>query len=107
MKKFPHLVQLHQQHAEQGLVCVSLDTYQPEWDKKNEVETFLKEQQATFANFIFKDDKNRVSDWLDKHDANNTPYYLVWDRAGNPVTLPFPQKPDAIDKILADLLAAK
>jgi hypothetical protein len=107
VKKFPHLVQLHQQHAEKGLVCVSLNVEMGEIKEKDKVEAFLKKQGAAFANFIFKDDRKVVSDWQDKHDANATPNYLVWDRAGKPVKLPYPQKEAAIDKILADLLAEK
>ena len=107
MKKFPHLVQLHQELAEMGLVCVSLDVELGEVEEKDKVEAFLKKQGAAFPNFIFKDDKKTVYAWQDKHDANATPNYLVWDRAGKQVTLPYPQKPDVIDKILLELLAAK
>ena len=100
-------MQLHRKFAAQGLVAVSLDVDLGDWGEKDKVLDFLKKQGAGFANFIFKDAPKTVSDWQDTHDANATPHYLVWDRAGKKVTLPYPQKPDAIEKILVDLLAEK
>jgi len=111
VKKFPHLVQLHQKLSEKGLVCVSLDVEQDDWtDRKNDVTAFLKKQDAAFANFVFKDAKKAVSDWQDKYDANATPAYLAWDRAGKPVTMPgFADQasPEFMEKFVADLLAQK
>ena len=107
MKKFPHTVQLHRKFATQGLVVVSLDVERSEWDEKVKVLDFLTKQQATFVNLIFKDKAVAVDDWKDKNGANATPVFLAWDRAGKRVTLPYPQKPDAIEKVLVELLDAK
>jgi hypothetical protein len=111
VKKFPHLVQLHQKLSEQGLVCVSLDVDQDDWvERKDDVTEFLKNKNAAFANFVFKDDKKVVSDWQDKYDANATPAYLAWDRAGNPVKMPDfadQAKPAFMEKFVSDLLAQK
>jgi hypothetical protein len=100
-------VQLHRKFADRGLVVASLDVDRGEWEEKGKVLDFLKKQDATFANFIFKDKAVTVDDWKDKHDANATPVYLVWDRAGQKVKLPFPPKADVIEKILGELLDAK
>lgn len=100
-------MQLHRQYVPQGLVVVSLDVDRGEWAQKDKVLDFLKKEGAGFANFIFKDKAVTVDDWKDKHDANATPVLLAWDRTGKKVTLPYPQKPDAIEKVLVELLAAK
>lgn len=110
-KKFPEFVKLHQKYAEQGLVCVSLNVEQDDWkENRKECEAFLKEKGATFANFVFQDAKVTVSDWQDKYDANATPSYVAWDRAGKPVKMPGladQAKPEFMEKFVADLLAEK
>lgn len=107
VKKFPTFVKLHDDYAAKGLVCVSLNMYPPEWDERDEVTKFLKEKGATFANFIFKDNKKRVSDWQDKFDANATPHYIAFDRKGKQAVLPERQTPEAIAERVKELLAEK
>ena len=58
--KFPHLVDTHKKYADRGLVCVSvcLDKVGG-WDKltynKGDVLAFLKDNRATFLNYVATD----------------------------------------------------
>jgi len=51
VKLFAHTVQLHQRHAEEGLVVISVSFDEPE--DKQRVLDFLKSKKATFDNFIY------------------------------------------------------
>ena len=75
-KEFPHLVEIHRDRAKDGVVCmsVSLDQVQQQGDAL----AFLKEQGATFPNFLVEDDNS----WLDKWNIKGIPVVLVFGRDG-------------------------
>ena len=62
-------MQLHRKYAGDGLVVMSLNIEQSEWEQKDKVLNFLTKQEATFPNYIFKDRPQKVDDWLEKYDA--------------------------------------
>jgi thiol-disulfide isomerase/thioredoxin len=56
-EKFPHLVELANKHAKDGVVFISLTVDEPE--DKDKALDFLKKNKATFQNFILEDkDRN-------------------------------------------------
>jgi thiol-disulfide isomerase/thioredoxin len=58
VKKFPNFVEMHTKYKDKGLVCisVSMDKAGPKGSyDKEKVLKFLKEQKATFPNFIVLD----------------------------------------------------
>lgn len=89
VKKFPHLVEVHEKYKGRGLVVMSLDVIEEEWDSRGKVLDFLKEKKATFPNYIAHNDPKGFSEWKDKYDANATPTYVLFDRSGKwrPVTI--------------------
>lgn len=76
-EEFPRLVELHRQHAEQGVVCMSVSVDEPA--AKEEALGFLREHQATFANYLIED---KPDAWWDKWNIKGIPIVLVFDRDG-------------------------
>ena len=81
--KFPHLVQMQRQYAQDGLVCMSLSVDPPE-DKDNAL-AFLKEKGATFQNFMLVDTDENHEKWKDDFPATGPPIVHVFDRSGKKV----------------------
>ena len=81
-------MQLHRKYAADGLVVMSLDIEQGEWEQKEKVLKFLTEQGATFPNYIFKDRPQKVDDWTERYDASATPALVAFDRRGKRVVVP-------------------
>ncbi len=52
-KGFPHLVEMHQRHAKDGLVCISVSV--DELKNQEAALKFLKKQQAAFPNYLLED----------------------------------------------------
>jgi thiol-disulfide isomerase/thioredoxin len=77
-KEFPRLVKLHEQHAKDGLVCMTLCVDNPE-DRPAAL-AFLKAKRATFANYFF-DEGAKV--WQEHFKLGGVPGVFIWDRAGN------------------------
>jgi thiol-disulfide isomerase/thioredoxin len=78
MKEFPHLVELHNKHADDGLVCVSVAIDENEQEYRDKALAFLKKVNATFPNFMFEDLKVAT----DKLDLKSVPLVFVFNRAG-------------------------
>jgi thiol-disulfide isomerase/thioredoxin len=80
-KEFPHLVELHQKRAKDGVVCMSVA-----WDSADDRDKaleFLQQRGATFPNFLLnKDDKDGTQKWLDAYDIGPIPVVLVFGRDG-------------------------
>ena len=97
-------MQLHRKYAGDGLVVMSLNIEQSEWEQKDKVLNFLTKQEATFPNYIFKDRPQKVGDWLEKYDASAVPALVVFDRTGKRVPvppLPTPEEEEAfVRKVL-------
>jgi hypothetical protein len=106
-KEFPHLVQLHQKYAKDGLVAMSVSVDTAE-DRGKALE-FLRKQSATFANF-WLDEKGKV--WQEKLDIAGPPAVFVFDRQGKRAgkfDTDDPDKPytyDDIEKLVRQLLKA-
>ena len=77
MKKFPHLVQMHEKHKKDGLEIISLTVDPPE--AKDDVLAFLREVNATYTNLLL-DEAPEV--WGKKLRVSAFPYYYVFDRQG-------------------------
>lgn len=97
-------MQLHRKYAGDGLVVMSLDIEPDEWEQKDKVLKFLTGQEATFPNYIFKDRRQKVDDWLERYDAFAVPALVVFDRNGKRVPvppLPTPEEEEAfVRKVL-------
>jgi thiol-disulfide isomerase/thioredoxin len=80
-KEFPHLVQMQQKYATNGLAAISVsldDPSQPGVTEK--VLRFLRSQNASFTNLIL-DEKPEF--WQDKLNFDGPPSVFVFDRQGN------------------------
>jgi thiol-disulfide isomerase/thioredoxin len=76
-KEFPHLVELHRDLASAGVVCMSVTI-----DEKDKVEAalkFLREQGATFPNYLLDED---AAVWQEKWAINGVPAVFVFARDG-------------------------
>jgi thiol-disulfide isomerase/thioredoxin len=76
-KEFPHLVELHRDLANAGVVCMSVTI-----DEKDKVEAalkFLREQGATFPNYLLDED---AAVWQEKWAINGVPAVFVFGRDG-------------------------
>ena len=82
-REFPHLVELHQQYADKGLVCMSVALDAPEDSKAPApppgVLKFLTKQKATFTNYWLNED-GKV--WTDRFGISGVPAVFVFDRQG-------------------------
>src|SRR5437879_4214670 len=76
-KEFPRLVKLHEQHAKDGLVCMSLSV--DDQDDRQAALDFLKAKKATFANFLINEP---ASVWQNHFVLKGVPAVFIWDRAG-------------------------
>lgn len=77
MKEFPHLVELHQEHAKDGVVCMSVSVDDPE--KKELALKFLTKTGATFQNFLL-DEEAEV--WQKNWKVNGVPIVFVFGKDG-------------------------
>lgn len=75
-KEFPHLVELHQRYAKEGVVCMSVSLDEPK--QHNDALTFLKAKQAAFPNYLL-DEGEKGWDHL---DLKGIPAVFVYDRQG-------------------------
>ncbi len=102
---FPHTVALHERFAEEGLRVVSVSFDQPE--SESAVLDFLKDQGATFDNFI-----SRYGMGIQSSEKfglpGPVPQLRLYDREGELVhTFPEPQSPvdpEAVDRAVEELL---
>jgi thiol-disulfide isomerase/thioredoxin len=89
VKKFPHLVELHNKYKDKGLVCmsVSMDKEGPKGSyDKEKVLKFLKEKEAAFPNFIVLDpdgDEEKLNKRFGKESG--IPFMALFDKQGRRV----------------------
>jgi thiol-disulfide isomerase/thioredoxin len=76
-KEFPGLVELHRKHAENGVACVSVSI--DEVEEKDSALKFLKDKNATFANFLVVEDDSK---WKKKWAIGGIPVVLVYGQDG-------------------------
>ena len=84
IKEFPHLVELHKKHADDGLACISLSfdfegIGTPEEQLPN-VEKFLSDQGAAFDNVLGSEESDAL---YRKFQLASVPAVFVYDRQGN------------------------
>jgi thiol-disulfide isomerase/thioredoxin len=100
---FPHLLEMQHRYEKDGLVCLSLSVDPPK--KRESALAFLKEHNATIANYWIDEPEDF---WQDKFDTGGPPVVFVFDRQGkraakfesnNP-----PFKPADIEKLVQQLL---
>jgi thiol-disulfide isomerase/thioredoxin len=74
-KEFPGLVRLHEKHAKDGVVCMSVSV--DKVTKQPEAKEFLQQVGAQFANYL-----TPSTPWGDKWGMKSIPVVLVFDREG-------------------------
>ena len=105
-KAFPHLVQLHRQHAADGLVCISLSKDLD--DGYDGALAFLKSQKAHFNNYIVWDSDEALDALEKKIPHTAIPIFHVFDRDGKRVkTWEGAIRHDEIDATIGELLKKK
>jgi thiol-disulfide isomerase/thioredoxin len=77
---FPKTVALGRDHADEGLVVISLSFDDPSDEGK--VREFLRKQQATFENYISKLDLEREGAEAFAIDGGSLPHYKLYGRTG-------------------------
>lgn len=94
VERFPHIVELHQEHGEQGLAVVSISTDFPEDEET--VRKFLAEHSATFEHLLSEHGNGTQSaEELDFDGA--VPLYKLFDRKGE-LRYQFSSFPDQVEK---------
>lgn len=83
-KAFPHIVKLHQEHAKDGLVCISLSKdHDPDLeDNYDGALKFLQAQNATLANYILWDTEEAKDDLEKRISHVRIPVFHVFDKQG-------------------------
>jgi thiol-disulfide isomerase/thioredoxin len=105
-REFHNLVELHQQYADKGLVCMSVALDPPE--SKEGALKFLKKSKATFANY-WLDEKQQF--WADRWHIQGPPAVFVFDRQGRRAAKFDSEDPDKplsyedVKKLIPKLLA--
>ena len=87
---FPKFVAIHERYADRGLVCLSVSLEQePDLDRDRAL-SFLKDQHATFTNFIWTERTARGRDGLEAKYGypNSIPYAALFARSGERVPPP-------------------
>lgn len=103
VKKFPNLVALHKKYSKDGLVCISVDVFPEELERKDQVLEFLKKKGAVFPNYILKDDKNN-EEWQKPHGIEFTPWLILFDKSGKPSNVPEKASPEDVDELVKKAL---
>ena len=105
-KQFAHTVKLHQLHAKDGLVVVSVSMDDKE--EAADVAEFLKSQGAAFRNLISHDGGSQQA--YDDFQIPSLPHYVIFDRTGqrHDLTSDDPEKPlttESLDQKVANFLS--
>src|SRR5689334_839202 len=82
VKAFPHTVELSRKYADQGLVVMSLSFDDPEEARLAKIKDFLREQRATFENYISSLDLAGDGATAFAIDDGAIPHYKLYDRSG-------------------------
>lgn len=105
-KNYPHILKLQKEFGSKGLVCFSVSVDLAK--SKADALAFLKNQNSTITNF-WLDEENTV--WAKRWDVDGPPVVFVFDRAGRRAgkfgTEDNPATPEAIDKLVNQLLQAQ
>ena len=111
VKKFPHFVETNKKYKDKGLACVSvsMDKEGPakEYDKEKVVK-FLKEKDATFANYILLDYKDTEAKITKRFGLDGgIPFMALFGKDGKKVwdSEEKSLKDDELDKLIEAELA--
>jgi hypothetical protein len=107
VKKFPHLVQMHREFADAGLVVMSMNDVDNSTSQMKKVRDFLKEKGATFPNFVIRDSVENWEKWNEKYPSNVTPAVVFFDRQGNRVKVMEGPTDEEVEAEARRLLAQK
>lgn len=108
-KEFPHVVQMHNKYARDGLVVVSLNLDDPaEEEMRKRALHFLESQKATMVNLALAP-KQDPEDWFKKLKLDDgLPATSVYDRGGKLVKqFSGGGNHETLEKLVADLLKQK
>lgn len=106
-KEFPHLVELHEKYAKDGLVCISIAV--DDADEKDKCLKFLQKQKAVFPNYLIDEPDGS---WEKKLDSGAPPTAIIIGRDGKRVKR-FTTDSDGqftykdVEKVVKPLLASK
>jgi thiol-disulfide isomerase/thioredoxin len=104
LKKFPSIVKLAKDHANAGLVVITLTNDEPEDQPK--VLEFLKKQNATTANFLLKDSDENARKYEERYPVDSQPMLWVFNKTGERVIKDDGKlKPDQLEAKVKELLA--
>lgn len=83
-RDFPKMVAIHERYADRGLICLSVSLENDPVQDRDAALSFLKDQHATFTNFIWTE---RTARGRDLHVSrfgypNSIPYAALFSRAG-------------------------
>ena len=99
---------MHRTYAADGLVCMSLDAVDTDPADREKVLAYLKQQGATFPNFILKDDNEANEERYGKdYPTGNPPTVILFDRKGNRVKVIEKPEVAAVEAEVKRLLAEK
>jgi thiol-disulfide isomerase/thioredoxin len=107
-KAFPHLVELNQKHAAEGLAAVSVcvaafDPFEPAKEKDLALK-FLQDKNATFTNLILDEAQEVV---LERLRIDSIPCVYVFNREGKWYQFKGADKYGEVEKLVTELLKAK
>lgn len=107
VKKFPHLVELHNKYGSKGLVCVSLNPVDIEAADLPKVEKFLTEKGAAFPNYLLDDTVEHRTKWNEKYPTDVTPTVILFRRDGTRYKATDDATAEEIEADVEKLLAEK
>ena len=83
-RDFPKMVAIHERYADRGLICLSVSLENDPVQDRDAALSFLKDQHATFTNFIWTEKTNRGRDLLMTRFGypNSIPYAALFSRSG-------------------------
>jgi peroxiredoxin len=105
-KNFPHLVQMHNKYAKQGLVAVSVSVDDPtDKEAMAELGKFLRDNKATCTNFLLTDPPEV---WQKKLKIEGVPAVFVFNRGGQ-IEQKYGEAPghEEVEKLVERLLRRK
>jgi thiol-disulfide isomerase/thioredoxin len=107
VKRFPHLVSMHNKYAGEGLVCISVS--QDNMVDRPEVVKFLRNQEATFTNFIWNDNTREGHRNVTERFrlGGYIPHMTVFGRNGEIAYAGVEKGPEEVEEVVKDELARK
>jgi thiol-disulfide isomerase/thioredoxin len=106
--EFPHLVELHEKYAKDGLIAVSisLDFPPDKTEVKAEVVKFLESKGAKFTNFLLAEAEDQEF-WQKKFHTVGPPLVFVFNREGKWTQFKGEKAYGDVENLVRDLLHSK